>query len=152
MIQARIAYGECRSEVVAGLYATPARTQALETSRLAQDNPRGGRGEHRDAAQRPKPEGLPWPDVSLYPAVPASAQLNCRPSVSLKKHYRAVHAASKAYEAGETPPPDLSEEERAEQHALIASHWAGEEWLTAGDADDPCAPRLRRRQSAGARG
>ena len=48
------------------------------------------------------------------------------------------HAASKAYEAGETPPPDLSEEERAEFHALIASHWAGEEWLTAGDADDPC--------------
>ena len=31
VIQARIAYGECRSEVVAGLYATLREAQALET-------------------------------------------------------------------------------------------------------------------------
>ena len=140
VVQARIAYGQCRSKVVAGLYATLREAQALETylmrkfDTLVKETKESI--EMRLSDQNPK--RLPWPDVSLYPDVPASHQLNCKPSVSMTKYLHEIRAAGKAYEAGQTPAPELTDAQQKELHTLVESHWAGEEWLTTGQADDPC--------------
>ena len=140
VVQARIAYGECESKVVAGLYGTLREAQALETYLMKKFGTivteTKERIEMRLSEKNPK--RLPWPDVALYPDVPASKQLNCRVSASPTKYADEIAAAGKAYEAGQTPPPNLSEAEQKELHALVESHWEGKEWVTAGEADDPC--------------
>jgi hypothetical protein len=139
VVQARIAYGECRSKVVAGLYGTLREAQALETYLMKKFGTiLGETKEHIEMKHSDKnPKRLPWPDVSLYPNVPASKQLNCKASVNQAKYADKIAAAGEAYEAGQTPPPDLTEAEKKKLHALVESYWEGEEWLTVGDeADD----------------